>query len=87
MAKAIDKGMVISEVTLVEKTKEAGVRAAVLTVSDRVSRGEAEDGSGDTLEELLRADGYEVDAAAGARRGRRRSPRRSSSSPARPRSC
>jgi molybdenum cofactor synthesis domain-containing protein len=37
------------------------VRAAVLTVSDRVSRGEAEDGSGDTLEELLRADGYEVE--------------------------
>ena len=28
---------------------------AVLTVSDRVSRGEAEDGSGDTLEALLRA--------------------------------
>ena len=37
------------------------MRAAVLTVSDRVSRGEAEDGSGDTLEELLRADGYEVE--------------------------
>jgi molybdenum cofactor synthesis domain-containing protein len=36
------------------------LRAAVLTVSDRVSRGEAEDGSGGTLEELLRADGYEV---------------------------
>ena len=36
------------------------MRAAVLTVSDRVSRGEAEDGSGDTLEELLRADGYDV---------------------------
>jgi molybdopterin adenylyltransferase len=36
------------------------VKAAVLTVSDRVSRGEAEDGSGDTLEELLRADGYDV---------------------------
>ena len=33
---------------------------AVLTVSDRVSRGEAEDGSGDTLEELLREDGYDV---------------------------
>ena len=33
---------------------------AVLTVSDRVSRGEAEDGSGDTLESLLRADGYDV---------------------------
>ena len=36
------------------------VTVAVLTVSDRVSRGEAEDGSGDTLEELLREDGYEV---------------------------
>jgi len=36
------------------------MRAAVLTVSDRVSRGEADDGSGDTLEQLLLADGYEV---------------------------
>jgi molybdenum cofactor biosynthesis protein B len=36
------------------------VKAAVLTVSDRVSRGEAEDASGDALAELLRADGYEV---------------------------
>jgi molybdopterin adenylyltransferase len=36
------------------------VRAAVLTVSDRVARGEAEDASGDALEELLRADGYTV---------------------------
>jgi molybdopterin adenylyltransferase len=36
------------------------VRAAVLTISDRVSRGEAEDGSGDTLEQLLHADGYDV---------------------------
>jgi molybdopterin adenylyltransferase len=35
-------------------------RVAVLTVSDRVSRGEADDGSGDTLEGLLRADGYDV---------------------------
>ena len=34
--------------------------AGVLTVSDRVSRGEAEDGSGNTLEQLLRDDGYEV---------------------------
>jgi molybdenum cofactor synthesis domain-containing protein len=33
----------------------------VLTVSDRVSRGEAADGSGDALAELLAADGYEVD--------------------------
>ena len=36
------------------------MKAAVLTVSDRVSRGEAEDGSGDILEELLSADGHEV---------------------------
>jgi molybdenum cofactor biosynthesis protein B len=36
------------------------VRAAVLTVSDRVSRGEADDASGDLLEELLREDGHEV---------------------------
>ncbi len=36
------------------------MRAAVLTVSDRVSRGEADDVSGDTLEELLLADGFEV---------------------------
>jgi molybdenum cofactor biosynthesis protein B len=33
----------------------------VLTVSDRASRGEYEDASGDALEELLRADGYEVE--------------------------
>jgi len=32
----------------------------VLTVSDRVSRGEAEDTSGDLLDELLRGEGYEV---------------------------
>lgn len=37
------------------------MRAAVVTVSDGVSRGEREDRSGDALEELLRADGYEVD--------------------------
>jgi molybdopterin adenylyltransferase len=36
------------------------VRAAVLTVSDRVSAGEAEDGSGAVLEALLRDDGFEV---------------------------
>jgi molybdopterin adenylyltransferase len=36
------------------------VKAAVLTVSDGVSRGEREDVSGDTLEELLRADEFEV---------------------------
>ncbi|MGN6796947.1 MAG: MogA/MoaB family molybdenum cofactor biosynthesis protein [Gaiellaceae bacterium] len=36
------------------------MNAAVLTVSDRVSRGEAEDRSGDALAELLAADGYDV---------------------------
>jgi molybdopterin adenylyltransferase len=37
------------------------VNAAVLTVSDRVSRGEAADASGDLLAELLAADGYDVE--------------------------
>ena len=37
------------------------MNAAVLTVSDRVARGDARDGSGDLLEERLRADGYEVE--------------------------
>jgi molybdopterin adenylyltransferase len=36
------------------------VNVAVLTVSDRVSRGEAEDGSGDLLEQSLREDGFDV---------------------------
>jgi molybdopterin adenylyltransferase len=36
------------------------VRAAVLTVSDGVARGEREDRSGDLLAELLAADGYDV---------------------------
>ena len=36
------------------------MRAAVLTVSDGVAAGEREDASGDLLDELLRADGYEV---------------------------
>jgi molybdopterin adenylyltransferase len=36
------------------------VNAAVLTVSDRVSRGEAQDASGDLLERLLRTDGHAV---------------------------
>jgi molybdopterin adenylyltransferase len=36
------------------------VRAAVLTVSDGVAHGERDDRSGDLLEELLAADGYEV---------------------------
>jgi molybdopterin adenylyltransferase len=36
------------------------MRAAVLTVSDGVARGEREDASGDLLVELLGAEGYEV---------------------------
>jgi molybdenum cofactor synthesis domain-containing protein len=36
------------------------VRAAVLTVSDRVSRGAADDVSGDALSELLSGDGHDV---------------------------
>ena len=39
------------------------MKTAVLTVSDRVSRGEAEDASGDLLEELLRGDGHDVERA------------------------
>ncbi len=37
------------------------MKAGVLTVSDRVARGEAEDRSGDALAELLLADGYDVE--------------------------
>jgi molybdenum cofactor synthesis domain-containing protein len=37
------------------------MKSAVLTVSDRVSRGEADDTSGDLLADLLRADGYDVE--------------------------
>ena len=37
------------------------MNAAVLTVSDRVSRGETDDRSGAALEELLRADGHDVE--------------------------
>ena len=33
----------------------------MLTVSDRVSRGEAADGSGDLLEQLLRGEGFDVE--------------------------
>jgi molybdenum cofactor biosynthesis protein B len=37
------------------------VRAAVLTVSDRVSAGEREDRSGEVLAELLAGEGYEIE--------------------------
>jgi molybdopterin adenylyltransferase len=38
----------------------ADMRAAVLTISDGVAAGEREDRSGDLLDELLTAEGYEV---------------------------
>ncbi len=37
------------------------MNAGVLTISDRVSRGTVADTSGDILDELLHADGYEVE--------------------------
>jgi molybdopterin adenylyltransferase len=37
------------------------LKAAVVTVSDRVARGEAEDASGALLEALLRGEGFEVE--------------------------
>jgi len=37
------------------------VKVGVLTVSDRVSRGENDDRSGELLEQLLREDGFEVE--------------------------
>jgi molybdopterin adenylyltransferase len=37
------------------------MKAAVLTISDRVSRGVVDDTSGDLLDELLRGDGYDVE--------------------------
>ena len=75
------QGDVITEITLVEKTKEEVLRAAVLTVSDRVSRGEAEDGSGDTLEELLRGRRLRGRCAGSCRTSATRSRARSPSSP------
>ena len=44
------------------------MNAAVLTVSDGVSAGVREDTSGDLLEELLRADGFDVDRTCRVRR-------------------
>ena len=37
------------------------MKSAVLTISDRVSRGTVADTSGELLDELLRGDGYEVE--------------------------
>ena len=69
MAKAIDKQMRFTG--RAGREDESVMRAAVLTVSDRVSRGEATDESGDLLESLLRADAHEVARQRRSRRGRR----------------
>ena len=62
MAKAIDKGMRIVEVALVEKTKEpVGLKAAVLTVSDGVVAGTREDRAATRSRSCCAADGYEVE--------------------------
>ena len=47
------------------------MNAAVLTVSDGVHHGTREDASGDTLEELLRGDGFEVERRVVPGRARR----------------
>ena len=83
MAKAIDKEMVIAEVALVEKTKEPGVRAAVLTVSDGVVAGTREDTSGDLLADAARGGRLRGRARGSCRTRPARSPPRSSSSPTR----
>ena len=87
MAKAIDKEMVDRRGGAGREDEGAGVKAAVLTVSDGVVAGTREDRSGDLLAELLAGEGYEVerrvvpDEARRDRRGDRRAGRR------RPRSC
>ncbi len=61
MAKAIDKDMVVEDDPAPREDEGARVRAAVLTVSDGVAAGVRDDRSGDLLDELLRADGFEVE--------------------------
>ena len=85
MAKAIDKGMVIAGVQLVEKTKEPsgeGSRAHRLGRGHRMAT--REDRSGDLLAELLAARGHEVERRVVPDERGHRSPRRSASSPPRP---
>ena len=73
MLKPIDKAMEITGVRLVEKrggksdlarASSNGLRAAVIVVSDRVSRGEAQDGSGAALKEFLEGRGIGAGAPA-----------------------
>ena len=66
MVKGLERGVEITDLGLVEKTRRqerlaaAGVRAAVLTVSSSLARGEGEDRSGPALVELCEAAGLEV---------------------------
>lgn len=69
MLKPVDKNLEIGGIRLLTKSggrsqqvaeRPAGLSAAVLITSDRVSRGEAVDGSGPVIAELLAAQGVEV---------------------------
>ena len=61
MAKAIDKAMVDLRRHARREDEGGRVNAAVLTISDGVHHGTREDKSGDTLAELLAADGFAVE--------------------------
>mgnify|MGYP003694561645 CR=1 FL=1 len=79
MAKAIDKAM--DDRRDAARREDEVVKAAVLTVSDGVRRGDAEDESGDTLDAAARVrTGYEVERRV-VPDDATRSPRRSRSSP------
>ena len=82
MAKAVDKEMSIDGRAPGREDEGAGVRAAVLTVSDGVAAGTREDASGDVLDELLAARATRSSGASCPTSGTR-SPRRSRSSPPR----
>jgi cyclic pyranopterin phosphate synthase len=69
MLKPIDKGIVIREIGLVEKTggkssfkrqDPSAISAAVIVCSDSISAGEKEDGAGKAIIEKLKSQGVEV---------------------------
>ena len=60
MAKAVDPGMSVESVQFRREDERAGVKVAVLTVSDGVHEGTRADDSGDTLADLLTGAGFEV---------------------------
>ena len=67
MCKAVDKGMELGEihvgdeVTLLPALENPPLRAAVITLSDKGSRGEREDKSGPLIAQMLTAAGYVVE--------------------------